>query len=106
LTILELPRSEYKSLVPGGLVLTGGSSNLSGMDVLGRDMLKMPVRIGSPLNMQGIAEALRDPSYATGVGLLLWGAKLRRSALSRPRRGLFGNRIKKLVTQFAGLFRQ
>ena len=105
LTILELPRTEYKNLVPAGLVLTGGSSNLSGMDVLGRDMLNMPVRIGSPVNMPGISESLRDPSYATGVGLLLWGAKLRRSALRRPRPSLFGGGIRKLVTQLAGLFR-
>jgi cell division protein FtsA len=105
LTILELPRSDYKTIVPGGLVLTGGSSNLSGLDVMGRDMLKMPVRIGSPVNMDGISESLRDPSYATGVGLLLWGAKLRRSALHRPRTSLFGGGIRRLVTQFAALFR-
>jgi cell division protein FtsA len=105
LTILELPHSEYKNLVPGGLVLTGGSSNLSGLDVLGRDMLKMPVRIGSPRNMDGISESLQDPAYATGVGLLLWGAKMRRSALRRPRPSIFGGGIKKLVTQLASLFR-
>jgi cell division protein FtsA len=105
LIILELPRAEYKTLVPAGLVLTGGSSNLSGMDGLGRDMLRMPVRIGSPINIPGISESLRDPSYATGVGLLLWGAKLRRSAVRRPS-GLFNFGIRRLVTQLAGLFRQ
>jgi cell division protein FtsA len=104
LTILELPRSEYKALVPGGLVLTGGSSNLSGMDVLGRDMLGIPVRVGSPVNVNGISESLRDPSFATGVGLLLWGNRMRRSTIKRSR-GLFGNNIRRLVTQLAGLFR-
>jgi cell division protein FtsA len=104
LTILELPRSDIKSLIPGGLVLTGGSSNLSGLDVLGRDLLKMPVRIGSPLNMPGISESLRDPSYATGVGLLMWGAKLRRSPMRKPKQSLFGGGIRRLVTQLAGLF--
>jgi cell division protein FtsA len=104
LTILELPRSEYKALVPGGMVLTGGSSNLSGMDVLGRDMLGIPVRVGSPFNVDGISESLRDPSYATGVGLLLWGNRMRRSTVKRSR-GIFGNSIRRLVTQFAGLFR-
>jgi cell division protein FtsA len=104
LTILELPRSEYKALVPGGLVLTGGSSNLSGMDVLGREMLGIPVRVGSPVNVNGISESLRDPSYATGVGLLLWGNRMRRSTIKRSR-GLFGNNIRRLVTQLAGLFR-
>ena len=72
-----MPRSEYETLVPAGLVLTGGSSNLSGIETLGRDILQLPVRVGIPTNIYGIADALRDPAYATSVGLLLWGAKHR-----------------------------
>ncbi len=75
LILLELPQAEYKALVPAGLVLTGGSSNLSGLDTLASDMLKLPVRIGVPTGIQGIADNLHDPAYATGVGLLLWGAR-------------------------------
>jgi cell division protein FtsA len=75
LILLEMPRSEYEMLVPGGLVLTGGTSNLSGMEALARDILKLPVRVGVPSNMYGIVDSLRDPAYATSVGLLLWGAK-------------------------------
>jgi cell division protein FtsA len=75
LILLELPHSEYEALVPAGLVLTGGSSNLSGIDALGREILRLPVRVGSPTNISGITDTLRDPAYATSVGLLLWGAK-------------------------------
>ena len=75
LILLELPRSDYETLVPAGLVLTGGSSNLAGIDILGRDILDLPVRVGVPTHIQGITDALRDPAYATSVGLLLWGAK-------------------------------
>jgi len=75
LILLELPRSEYETLVPAGLVLTGGSSNLSGIDALGREILPLPVRVGTPAHINGISDALRDPAYATSVGLLLWGAK-------------------------------
>ena len=76
LILLEMPSAEYETLVPAGLVLTGGSSNLSGMAALGADVLRLPVRIGTPINnISGIAEVLRDPAYATSVGLLLWGAK-------------------------------
>ena len=56
-------------------MLTGGSSNISGIETLGCDILKLPVRVGCPLHITGITDALRDPAYATGVGLLLWGAK-------------------------------
>lgn len=75
LILLELPRSEYETLVPAGLVLTGGSSNLSGIDSVGREIMKLPVRVGTPQNVCGITDALRDPAYATSVGLLIWGAK-------------------------------
>ena len=75
LIMLELPRSDIDALVPAGLVFTGGSSNLCGLDVLGREMLPIPVRIGCPMNIDGISDSLRDPAYATSVGLLIWGAK-------------------------------
>ncbi len=75
LIVLEMPNSDYDTLVPAGVVLTGGSSNLSGMSAMGRDITKLPVRVGSPNNIYGIADILRDPAYATSVGLLLWGAK-------------------------------
>jgi cell division protein FtsA len=103
LILLELPRSGYESLVPAGLVLTGGSSNLSGIDVLGRDILRLPVRVGSPTNVYGITDSLRDPAYATSVGLLLWGAK-NQSSQKRSFLG-FGARLRKLVHRLNNLFR-
>jgi len=75
LILLEMPRTEYETLIPAGLVLTGGSSNLPGIETLGREILRLPVRVGVPTNISGIADVLRDPAYATGVGLLLWAAK-------------------------------
>ncbi len=75
LIMLELPNSEYEALVPAGLVFTGGSSNISGLAALGRDILQLPVRVGTPTKMSGITDTLCDPAYATSVGLLLWGAK-------------------------------
>jgi len=75
LILLELPNSEYETLVPAGLVFTGGSSNISGLAALGRDILQLPVRVGTPARMSGITDTLCDPAYATSVGLLLWGAK-------------------------------
>ena len=100
LIVLELPRSDYESLIPAGLILTGGSSNLPGIDVLGRDIMRLPVRVGSPINVPGISDTLCDPAYATSVGLLLWGAKNR-----RQRKPLgFNLGLRKLVTQLKSLF--
>lgn len=75
LIALELPGSDYVKDVPAGLVLTGGSSNLPGIATLGEEVLGLPVRVGVPTGVYGIADVLPDPAYATSVGLLLWGTK-------------------------------
>jgi cell division protein FtsA len=74
LIALELP-TDYEREVPAGLVLTGGCANLRGIASLGQDVLGLPVRVGTPEGVYGIADVLPDPAYATGVGLLLWGNK-------------------------------
>ncbi len=101
LILLEMPHSEYETFVPGGLVLTGGSANLSGIEVLGRDILRLPVRVGMPTNIYGIADTLHDPAYATSVGLLLWGAKHKSMQTWTPRR--FG--IRHFISRIKSLFR-
>ncbi len=72
LIALELP-SDYDREVPAGLVLTGGCANLKGIAPVARDILELPVRVGVPQGVYGIADVLPDPAFATGVGLLLWG---------------------------------
>jgi cell division protein FtsA len=73
LIALEIPGTNYIKEIPCGLVLTGGSSNLLGIETLGQEVLGLPVRVGVPTGVYGIADILPDPSYATSVGLLLWG---------------------------------
>ncbi|TET68993.1 MAG: cell division protein FtsA [Dehalococcoidia bacterium] len=103
LILLELPSSEYETLVPAGLVLTGGSSNLAGIATLGREILQLPVRVGTPTNMEGIADTLCDPAYATSVGLLLWGAKQEGSQTWQPWK--LGTALRRLVFRIQNLFR-
>lgn len=101
LVVLELPQSNYESLVPGGLVLTGGSSNLAGIDLLGRQVLKIPVRVGRPISIPGISDNLRDPAYATNIGLLLWGAK--RQVAPELRATNLNDNFKRLVSQLKSI---
>jgi len=75
LIVLELPHTSYAKLIPSGLVLTGGSANLLGIAELGEEITRLPVRVGTPLNLYGVSDVLRDPAYATSVGLLLWKMK-------------------------------
>ncbi len=69
----EIQRSGYEGMLSTGVVLTGGSSQLAGLDELAREMLGMPVRIGVPGDLMGLSETIDAPPYATGVGLLKWG---------------------------------
>ncbi len=103
LILLELPSADYTAMVPAGLVLTGGSSNIAGAATLGHDVLKMPVRVGTPIGMPGIAEMLQDPAYATAVGLLLWGAKHEGQRGVWQSRG-FGTSLRKIAFQLKKLF--
>ncbi len=103
LILLELPNSEYEALVPAGLVLTGGSSNLSGIAALGRDVLRIPVRVGTPTKMHGITDTLCDPAYATSVGLLLWAAK--NESRQNWQSWGFGTTVRRLALRFRRLFR-
>jgi cell division protein FtsA len=71
----EIRRSGYEGLLPAGIVLTGGSAQLPGLEELTREMLGMPVRIGVPTNLTGLSEAIDSPPYATCVGLVRWGLR-------------------------------
>ncbi|NWF81732.1 MAG: cell division protein FtsA [Chloroflexi bacterium] len=71
----EIKRSGYEGMLPAGIVLTGGAAQLNRFDELVREMLGMPVRIGMPTDLSGLADSLDSPSYATGVGLLRWGSR-------------------------------
>ncbi|MGD0353388.1 MAG: cell division protein FtsA [Dehalococcoidia bacterium] len=75
LILLEMPDSNYASLAPAGLVLTGGCSNLAGLEALARQTIRIQTRIGEPMGVYGITDILHDPAHSTGVGLLLWGTR-------------------------------
>ncbi|ABU57187.1 cell division protein FtsA [Roseiflexus castenholzii] len=71
----EIRRSGYEGLLPAGIVLTGGTAQLPRLDELMRDMLGIPVRIGAPTDLTGLADTLNSPAYATAIGLLRWGMR-------------------------------
>ena len=70
----ELRRSGFEELIPAGIVLTGGASKMEGVVELAEEIFHMPVSIGKPKNVSGLADIVRNPIYATAVGLLQYGA--------------------------------
>lgn len=75
----ELMASELRQggagMLPAGIILTGGASQLAGVAELGREVLQMPVRVAGPSSVGGLVETLLNPAYATAIGLLQWGAQ-------------------------------
>ena len=71
----KLRRSGYEHLIAAGIVLTGGSSQMEGAIELAEEIFHMPVRLGIPQFVSGLSENVKNPIYATGVGLLLHGQK-------------------------------
>ncbi len=56
-----------------GVVLTGGGADLEALVEMGEFVFDMPVRKGLPLKVGGLVDVVRSPSYATAVGLLMYG---------------------------------
>ncbi len=69
----ELRRSGFEDRIAAGIVLTGGSSKMEGAVDLAEEIFHMPVRLGSPQFVSGLADVVKNPIYSTGVGLLLFG---------------------------------
>ncbi|NLE88940.1 MAG: cell division protein FtsA [Myxococcales bacterium] len=60
--------------VSAGAVLTGGANLMEGMAECGEEILGMPVRMGFPVEIRGLVQLVQGPQYATGVGLVRYGA--------------------------------
>jgi cell division protein FtsA len=69
----ELRRSGFEAMVPAGIVLTGGTSKMEGVVELAEEIFHMPVRVGYPQTVRGLNDIVRNPIYATSVGLLHYG---------------------------------
>ncbi len=69
----EIKRSGYDSMLPAGVVLTGGGAQLPGMRDLATKILNLPVRVAKPEKMVGLTDQISSPAFATSVGLLNWG---------------------------------
>lgn len=69
----ELRRSGYEGLLAAGIILTGGSSKVTGLIELAEEIFHMPVRLGVPQHVSGLTDVIENPVHSTGVGLLLYG---------------------------------
>lgn len=69
----EIRQSGYEDMLAAGMVFTGGTSKMEGVAELAEEIFHMPVRIGMPVEVSGLVDIVRNPTYSTAVGLLLYG---------------------------------
>jgi len=93
----DLHRAGLDGQIPAGFVLAGGGARLHGLDELAEQSFHLPVRVAEPKGLADLPEQVAQPEYATVVGLVLYGAKVRRSSPQRA-----GNLVSKLKSMFAG----
>ena len=79
----EIRRSGFEESLGAGIVLTGGTSRMEGAVELAEEIFHMPVRLGVPAGVQGMLDIVRNPIYATAVGLLLFGQKQQGAGIER-----------------------
>jgi len=102
----EIIASGYSDMLGAGVVLTGGSTLLTGVLELAEFIFDLPVKRAAPENVTGFSDIVSSPVYSTGVGLVYWGVREKqmcgRKSVARNRNvGKFKNQIKNL---FGDLF--
>jgi cell division protein FtsA len=98
----EVFRAGLENHIPSGLVLTGGTSLLEGATEIAESVFNLQTRLGKPQGITGLVDVVNNPMYATGVGLVLYGAKNQTAKKFRIRDAHIFNRI---VTQMKRWFK-
>jgi cell division protein FtsA len=93
----DLRRAGLDKQIPAGFILAGGGAKLHGLIELAEQSFHLPMRIAEPKGLGDLPEQVAQPEYATVVGLVMYGAKARRSAPPRS-----ANLVSKLKSMFAG----
>jgi cell division protein FtsA len=88
ITNKAIKRSGFFDILAAGVVITGGTARLRGIDTLAEDIFHLPVKIGIPKQIGGLTDIVQDPIYATGVGLILYGFEKKNQVMIRKGRGV------------------
>ncbi len=102
----EIIASGCAEILGGGVVFTGGSTQLDGITELAEFVFDLPVKRAYPDKIEGFADMVRSPAFSTAVGLCQWGidSKLgvqRRASANGAGFGKVRSQIKNL---FADIF--
>ena len=96
----EIFRAEVENLIASGMVLTGGTSLLRDIEEIAESVMSLPCRLGKPRGISGLVDVVNNPMYATGVGLVIYGAKSQQRKQFRIRDSNIFNRIMRRMKQW------
>lgn len=71
----KLKAAHYDQRLPEGIVLVGGGAKMRDIDVFAKEALEAAVKIGVPQGLDGVAEAVEKPEFATAIGLAMLAAE-------------------------------
>lgn len=99
----QIKGSGLEDQIAAGLVITGGTAKMEGAVEFAEEVFQMPVRVGKPHSVKGLAEYVDDPSYATAVGLLQYGKQNSNNKKALPKSG-DESMLKRVQSWFKGEF--
>jgi len=83
----DIKRMGYEKSLNSGIVLTGGTALLEGLEEAAEEIFDLPVRRGDPSGIGGLVDRVNTPDYATAVGLILYGYnQLKEKGFSKERK--------------------
>jgi len=96
----DIKRMGYEKSLNSGIVLTGGTALLEGLEEVAEQIFDLPVRRGDPTGVGGLVDRVSTPDFATAVGLILYGYNLFQE------KGISKERKKGLWTRFKDWFKE
>src|SRR5437870_3005465 len=100
----EIRRAGYEKSLNSGIVLTGGGAILDGMPEIAEQIFDLPIRRGCPAGVGGLADHVNSPTFATGVGLVLYGYRNSIGELARAPVG--AGAFVRVAGRLRGLFKE
>lgn len=97
----EIKRSGFDDRLTAGIVLTGGTVKMEGIEQLAERIFDLPVKVGVPKGIVGLTDAVSDPVHAAGIGLIVYGYKHRdEEGFFERKAGLLDRFIRRIVNWF------
>lgn len=106
----KLKSAHYDQRLPEGIVLTGGGAKARDIEIYAKECLEAAVEIGIPKGLNGVAESIEKPEFATAIGLAMYAAesgeipsttsKKSKKNIKKPSNFKFGGFLKKILSRF------